>query len=229
MEPTQIDAERLIGRYLAGQLAAHESDAFEQAVSERPELREKTEQLLKLREGLARLREQGELDALLRTPARGRWLSYAAVAAVTAAALGFVLWLNRPLAMPLLASSAGELAGSRLESPPVLHSYVLARTRGGIAATDVGGGKTASLIELRAVPSALPAGARYTVQVRHLDGPERGVIVGRIGRLLAAPDGYVTTYLNLSMLEPGNYELSLTPSPADAASPEADRFVIRLH
>jgi hypothetical protein len=229
MEPTQINTEQLIARYLAGQLPANESDAFERAVSEDPNLRDKTEQVLRFREGLARLRERGELDTLVRTPAPRRWLPYAVAAGVAVAALGILPWLNQPPPLALLARSPSEFATRQLEPPPVLGSYVLARTRGGMALTDVGSGKTVGWIELRAVPSVLSPGARYTVQVRHLDGPARGAIAGQIDRLSAAPDGYVTTYLNLHELEPGDYELSLAPSPAAATSLEADRFVIRVH
>jgi len=74
MDRTQIDAEQVVARYLAGRLPATESDAFERYVSEHPEICNELEQTLKFREGLARLRERGELDALLQEPRPRRWL-----------------------------------------------------------------------------------------------------------------------------------------------------------
>src|SRR5712691_3507721 len=111
MESTQIDARHVIARYLAGQLPDDESDAFERALSERPELRDQTEQTLRFKEGLARLQERGELAALLQPSARNRWLPYAAAAALATVALGTFLWFNLPRSSSaLLARSPSEFA-----------------------------------------------------------------------------------------------------------------------
>jgi len=74
MDRTQIDAEQVVARYLAGRLPATESDAFERYVSEHPEICNELEQTLKFREGLARLR--GFLMLPLRRWRLWLWAAY---------------------------------------------------------------------------------------------------------------------------------------------------------
>jgi hypothetical protein len=227
MDNTQIAAEQVIARYLAGRLPATESDAFERYVSEHPEICDEIEQTLKFREGLARLRERGELSALLREPAQRRWLPYAAAAAVALATLGGVLWLQpRTTAPAVLFLSPNDLAAHQPGSPAILGSYVLVRTRGSSAVTDVklpGAGA----IELKILPSSVSPEARYRVALKRLDGSgSRGA--AQIDAGSVAADGYVTIYVDAAQLPRGNYEVSLVPLLPGHANGDTDRFVIRV-
>src|SRR5438309_3652689 len=210
MESTQLDPGQVIARYLAGQLPA--------------------EQILRFKEGLARLQERGELAALLQAPAPRRWLPYAAAAAIVAAtaivALGALLWLNLSgPATSLLARSPGEFAAYQGQPPPIIGTYVLARTRGSASATDVIVPRTGGAIELRVLPSYPAAG--YSARIRHLD-PPADTIIGQIDAGAVAPDGYVTVYLDSRQLTPGDYEVSLARPAGPGASGTTDRFVIRV-
>lgn len=230
MQSTQTDARHMISRYLAGQLPANECDAFERALSEQPDLRDATEQILRFKEGLTRLHERGELDALMRSPSPRRWLPYAAAAALAILALGGLLWLqisSRAPAMLALSAKAFVTRGENM--PSIVGSYLLARTRGGEASTEVKATQSRGAIELRLLPSALSMDVHYSVRVNRLGESASGTIVGQIDAGPAAPDGYVTVYLNSQQLRPGDYEVSLAPSAASGATAAGDHFVIRVH
>ena len=221
-----MDAEQVIVPYLAGGLPADESDAFEQYVSEHPGICAEIEQALKFKEGLARLRERGELDALLRAPASRRWVPYAAAASVALATLAGLLWLQlRSPAPAILFLAPSELAARHHQTVTVRGSYVLARTRGSANATDVTVPSQPGAIELRIVPSGASNDIHYSVGLRQLHGaaPPTKIEAGPV-----AADGYVTIYVDSSQLTPGDYELSLTPVVSDGSPTESDRFVIRL-
>jgi hypothetical protein len=226
MDATQMNAD-VIASYLAGRLPVSESDAFEQAVADHPEICREVEQTLKFREGLARLRERGELSALLRAPAPRRWIPYAAAASLALATLASVLWLQlRSPAAASLFLSRGDVAAR--QGAAIRGSYVLARTRGGIGGTDVSLPAEAGAIELRIVPSGASRGTRYSASLNRLDGSVGSKSLGQTDAGTVGPDGYLTIYLDGSQLLAGEYELSLTPAVVTTASRGSDRFVIRV-
>ena len=229
MDRTQIDAEQVVARYLAGRLPATESDAFERYVSEHPEICNELEQTLKFREGLARLRERGELDALLQEPRPRRWLPYAAAAALAFVALGGVLWVQQRSSAPaVLFLSPGDLASHHPGAQVILGSYVLARTRGSGGITDVRLPSRAGTIELRILPSDATPDARYRITLERLDGRPDGVRKAQLDAGSIAPQGYVTVYVDSERLTQGDYEISLIPVSPRGATGNADRFVIRV-
>src|SRR5262245_54003562 len=96
-----IDADPLardhsVARYLAGQMDEAEVAEFEAQYAQDPEVVRDIERTLRLKEGLAELKERGELELLLRSRAASRWYSrpavgLAAAAAISALAVG--VWL----------------------------------------------------------------------------------------------------------------------------------------
>jgi hypothetical protein len=225
MSSTQINVAETIASYLAGRLSASEAEAFERQLSEHPEVRDEIELTLKLKEGLTRLNERGELKGLLQAPPARRWLTYAAAATVAIATLGAVLWLQLRSHTPaVLAQSLKELAAPHHELPSVVATYVLARTRGGAPAAEVplpdGGGA----IELRVLPSVFSPTALYRAGLRRVGG----VKIAQIDAALAAPDGYVTIYVDSRALTPGEYEVSLAEAVPQGTNANSDRFVIRV-
>lgn len=225
MDPTQIDAEHTIERYLAGRMTSSQSEAFEQYVSEHPDIRGQLEETLKFREGLARLRDRGELDELLRRPPHRRWLAYAAAAAVAIVAIG--LWLRSP-ELPVLARSPAELALQRHGHPGILATQVLARTRGTAEVTTVQLPSDPGLIELRMVPSVLRSGTRYRVRLNRLNGPSGRTDFGLLEGVPQGTDGYVTIYIDRAPLIAGDYEVSLSGTGSDGEAVEGDRFLVRF-
>src|ERR1700688_2739021 len=229
MESTQIDARHVIPLYLAGQLPAKERDAFERVLSEQPELRDQIEQILRFKEGLARLHDRGELDALMRAHARRRWLPYAAAASVAIVTLGGLLWSQVSSRAPaFLALSPQGFAIHGHAAPSILGSYVLARERGGAPRTELKAPQVPGAIELRVLPSTLSTDVHYSVRVSGIGDSGNGRIIGRIDAGSVAPDGYLTIYLDSQQLTPGDYEVSLAPSATSATAANSDRFVIRV-
>ncbi len=230
MESIQINARQLISRYLAGHLSANESEAFERALSEQPELRAETERFLKFKEGLARLHERGELDTLIHASAPHRWLPYAAAAAtIVIAVLGGLFWFQLSSRAPtLVALSPSQLTARGHEAPPILGTYLLERTRGGASATEVTLPLAPGAIELRIVPSSLASDIKYSVRVSRFGVSTTSAIMGQIDTGFSAPDGYVTVYLDSRQLTPGDYEVLLAPLTPKEATTESDHFVIRV-
>ena len=229
MDVTQINEGHLIASYLAGRLPPGDEDAFEQYVSEHPEICADIEQTLKLKEGLARLRERGELDTLLRVPASRRWVPYAAAASLAVATVAGLLWLQlRSPAPAMLFLSPSELATRHHESVAIRGSYVLARTRGGASLTEVSLPAEPGAIELKILPSGVSNDTRYNVGLRRLRLPNAPSNVEQVKVGPMTPDGYVTVYVDSSQLTPGDYEVSVTPDVSGESPTESDRFVIRL-
>lgn len=223
MAPIRPDTDDLLPRYLTGQLTPAESEVFERALSERAELRGQTELALKLKEGLARLHERGELDAVLRAPPRAVWLPYAAAAAIAIMSLTALAWFFLPgsPSTPLLISPP-QLVSGQHAPPAVVASYVLARMRDRAPPAELGRG---GVVELRVLPSALSPNASYRAQISTAD---RGRVIGQIDAGRASADGYVTLYLDSRQLAPGDYEVSLSPLAKSSPESQADRFPIRL-
>lgn len=227
MDSTHTDAAQLIANYLAGRLPASEMDAFEQHVSRDSGIRSEVEQTLRFKEGLGRLRERGELDALLRAPPPRRWSRYAAAASVAFASLAVALWLQlrSPEPRALLLSSGG----SATQHGPVAGTYNLARTRGSTGSTDVKLPSVAGLIRLRVVPSAdSPPKAGYTVGLRRIDSPTNNPSLVQVKAGPAGSDGYLTVYVDSARLTPGIYELSVAPTVPNGTSAESERFELRV-
>jgi hypothetical protein len=226
MDSTHTDATNLIANYLAGRLSANQMDSFEQDVSRDPRIRDQLERTLKLKEGLARLREHGELDDLLRAPAPRRWSLYAAAASVAFASLAVALWLQvrspGPSILLLSPSSSAQ------EHAPLAGTYTLARTRASTGATEVRLPSKAGLIRLRVVPSAdAVAQPGHTLVLQRVDTqPVR--LMGRLDAGAPGPDGYLTVYVDAGRLAPGIYELSVTPTVPEGSSAPSDRFVLQV-
>lgn len=227
MKSTPTDTEQDLASYLASRLPDRESAAFEERASEHPEIRREIEQTLKFKEGLARLRERGELDGVLRAPGARRWLPYAAAAAVVLATLTSVVWLQRRNSVPeVLFLSPSAVAAHHHRPSPIRGTYVLARTRGSADVIDVRL-LDPGTIELRMLPADVSPDSRYVIDLRRVDRRD-GKHMGRIEGASAGADGYVVVYADSSELTPGEYEISLGEAVPTATHAVADRFVIRV-
>lgn len=229
MDATQTDEEQVVARYLGGRLSDGGSDAFEQYVSEHPEIYAQIEQTLRFKEGLARLRERGELNGLLRAPAPRGWVPYAAAASVAAATVAALLWLQLRRPAPEMLFLAPEAVAARHHQPVAIRgSYVLARTRGSAGLTEVTLPAEPGAIELKIVPSGVSDDTRYNVGLSRLGGPAGAANAEQIEAGPVASDGYVSIYIDSSQLTPGDYDVRLTPAVPEGSRTQSDRFVIRL-
>lgn len=239
MDREQIDGQHLIPRYLAGQLSAAEEAAFEDFAARNPDIYHDIERDLRLKEGLAVLRDRGELDAVVRAPA---WRSYtriatAAVILVTCAA-GLWSYFNGPSRVPappaVLASEVAGLQRRGADLPSLVGSYVLVRSRQANKTIDVQLPLKPGVIQLHIMPEELTA-RRYGVRLTRLIPGRPAASLGEVSGLTPDADSYVTLYVDTAALASGDYEISLSPQPAASADPplpadsgSPDRFILRV-
>jgi hypothetical protein len=227
MDRRQIDSEHIVARYLADQLSPPEAEAFEAYYTQHPGIVREIEYALRLKEGLATLRDRQELDALIHAPRATRWGTTLSVAAVLIAALiGGWTWLGSRSPPPSLAPTLDELVAESKQAMPLGGKYLLVRTRGAAAALQIPIPAQRSALELQMLPSAGAEGAPYTLSLSRLEDGKTTPIDEATG-LTVGPDGLVTTWVDSGALKPGHHTLSLNPAASGTAMP-ADRFVIEL-
>lgn len=227
MDRQRIDDEHLVARYLAGQLSQQEAAEFEAHYAEDPETVREIERVLRLKEGLAVLKERGELDELLRERPRAYWRPALSLAAgLLVIVVGVWMWAGRaPVESPIAATLA-ELTSNG----PLLRtasSHVLVKMRGPAALLDIQLPRERSAIELRMIPSARPENGEFRVQLGKVDPSDQRVIpIGETHAVASAEDGVVVAYLDSAKLSPGQIRVEL--SPQDSGPGNADVFVIEL-
>jgi hypothetical protein len=229
MDRKQIEAEHIVERYLADQLTPADAEAFEAYYLNHPNMVREIEQALRLREGLATLRDRGQLDELMNAP--GQWRRWATplsiAAAITVALVGGWAWLGSTDASPV-AATLEELVADSGTPLPLGGKYLLVRTRGAEAALAVPFPAGRSALELQMLPSAGAEGAPYRVTVSRADADDRSSReIGEVKALGPGPDGLVSAVLDSQALEPGRYAIELAPERSDATVPP-DRFLIEL-
>jgi hypothetical protein len=228
MDRKQIEAEHIVERYLADQLTPGEAEAFETYYLNHPNMVREIEQALRLKEGLATLRDRGQLEELMNAPrSLRRWATPLSIAAAVAVAVvGGWAWLGSTKASPV-AATLDELVADAGAPLPLGGKYLLVRTRSAGEALQIPFPANRSALELQMLPSAGPEGAPYRVTVSLADAEARSREVGEVKALSPGPDGLVTTVLDSGSLEPGRYTVELASEQSDATMPP-DRFLIEL-
>jgi hypothetical protein len=175
------------------------------------------ETTLRLREGLATLRERGELASLLRPISRRRApVVWGLAAALAGVAVAGALWIRPapPSAEILTAAPPSPLGAG--------HVYTLVTTRGssdGIAVTNPADGQP---VEFRLIPDIKSSDRVYRVTLARPGADGRPVILAAIDRLAARVDGFVSVFAAPAGLAPGHYVLSIAPEAGHAGSPPTE-------
>jgi hypothetical protein len=214
--------------YIVGRLSDDESHAFEDRLLDDPGLVRELEQSLRLREGLARLREQGYFrKAASRTMSVRIWLPALAAAAVAGVALFLGVyrgtWVHRsPGPSPvLMASLESRIAGVE---PLIAAHFTFVSVRG--SSTPDLDLPSAGLIEFRAAPVSRMGAPRYRVTLLRQNQGNALEPLGTVAGVALSRDGYVHGYADAARLEPGSYVLRIEP---DAGVPgPADSFPFNL-
>src|SRR5690349_11516867 len=124
MDRKQIEDEHIIARYLADQLSPAEAEAFEAYYTQHPSMVREIEYTLRLKEGLATLRDRQQLDGLLKAR-RWRWaLPLSIAAAMAGAALGTWTWYGSTSAAPIAAGSLEALMENGQATLPLGGKYM---------------------------------------------------------------------------------------------------------
>ncbi len=227
MDREQIDTQHIIPRLLAGQLTAAEEAAFDDFALRCPEIYREVEQAFRFKEGLAVLRDQRELDNLVRSRS---WRPLAAAAAILLLACGALLWTHfRAARQPVvLAAAPADFMHSPARTVPLVGTYILARSRNPTGSIDLELPARRGIVQLRLLPSN-PGDQRYAAHLTRLPANGRSQLVSELSGLVASSlDLYVTLYIDSSNLPAGDYEISLDPQPAPSVNTPPDRFILRL-
>lgn len=234
MNIASIDADDLTttSRYLAGHLSREEREAFEEQVRRDPETVQTLEATARLKVGLSKLRERGELDELLAPdPWYRRRVTWAAAAMIAVAALGVMLTRQDSMSSrhPLVASSIASLVGPTGVALPVTAKLAVYRKRAGSPDAVIETPTATGAIEMRVLPETVVNSHDYKVTLARVsDDGARLTALSTVEELQPADDGFVTLFIDSSQLRAGQYRLDIASEvPAGSVAP-SDTFLLRV-
>jgi hypothetical protein len=228
---SHIHESELANRYLAGTLSEAERGAYEPEVARNADTLRELEATARLKVGLARLRESGELGELLRPAPWARYrlaLAAAAVLAVIAVSVMVARLGGESIAArPLLAASAVALVDQRGSRLPIANTVALFRKR--VASYDaiIEASPTPRAIELRVLPETLVSSGQYRVTLARMNDAAAPEPVASITKLQPATDGFITLFVDTSRLVAGSYQVDVL-GDEPAGSVAAGTFRIRV-
>jgi hypothetical protein len=226
MDRHTIDNQHLIARYLAGQLDPVESAEFEAHYAKNPDVVRDIERTLRLKEGLAVLEESGELDELLQP--RTYWRPALGLAAgIAVLVVGVWLWIGQATTVSPIVTTLTALTDTHGKPLHVASTHMLVRTRGPATIVDVPLPPQRSAIELQMIPSSRPESGRYRVLLGQVDAANAVAPVAETHATANTADGFVTAYLDSSLLSRARYAIELVPEGA-APGTAGDRFVVEV-
>jgi hypothetical protein len=212
------DLKRL-RNYAAGCLSDHDRLELEERMRHDPVLVEELEQLMRFREGLQVVKDEGYFRAAAPQPKRPSawglkpWLPYLVAAAIAGVAL--VLWQSHiPDSGPLLtASLSKDRAG--VSVPVALHTGFVS-LRGAEAPPEFYP-PAHGPIEFAVRREEAPPNARFRFTLTRTDDDPTKEL-GSIAGLTLGPDHFIHAYAEAARLSPGSYVLRVEPegSPAQA-------------
>jgi hypothetical protein len=207
----------LANRYLADQLPESERREYEALLASSSEAVSELEATARLKVGLERLRDTGELEHLLqRRPRSIPSFVLPLAAAIAAVAIGITLWwstLHRTVAAPLLFASQSSLIERAGHPLPLGVTVALFTRRAGTSVATAERPISPAAVELRILPTSSDRSHRYRLSLSHLR--ETAVeTLAEVGNLTPAEDGFVEVYADAIRLTPGRYEVIVTDEAA---------------
>ena len=224
------DDPAIASRYLADQLTADEREEFETHLLRSPEVAEELEATARLKVGLGKLQDSGELPKLLGAkPLFQRPTFLAAAAFVPLAAIGLLLVRTALMSEPsMLAASAGSFVDESGRELRPGETHALERLRGGNYDLQFALPDSRQAIELRVRPAATGGTAtRYNVALSVIQDGGATVPVTVLKGLRPAPDQHISVFADSALLKPGRYQLVVRLD--GSVSPDAEEiFLIRV-
>jgi len=223
----------LANRYLAGQLTEAERAAFEAELeSNRVTLRE-LEATARFKVGLERLRETGELDAMLRPTSTLRqiFVGIAATVALGVIALSFLLgyFKQSHSSQPILAALPAALVGAQGRALPVAAPIAVFKKRQDSYDAVITLPASPQAIQIRVLPQIGSGAARYRVSLAHLRADRSLDAPASVQHLSPDSDGFVTVFAAASRLIPGEYRLAVSAEDGETEDPtKAESFLINV-
>ena len=222
------DDPTIASRYLAGQLTDSERAAYEADLeSDAGTLRE-LEATARLKVGLERLRETGQLDGMLRTTSTTRqiFVGLAATIAIAVIAASFLLgYFRQPANAPWVAAASAAFVDRQGNALAIGPTVAVFRTREGKLDAAVQLPATRQVIVLRALPESGAPTDLYRLSLARLREDGSAEPSQAVAALRPAEDGFVTVYIDSALLTPGRYRM--TVSSGDSQTPES--FFIQVN
>lgn len=222
IDSARMERSRMVDRYLADELSATESIAFEEYLLEHPETQAEIDAVRRMKLGLATLRERGELDDLVcgrRGISRGPAFALAA-SVLVAISIGFVLWADR--GPTLVAASLDGFAASRHSLPAA--DVMLVHTRDSVR-LHIDRPQEGQLIAFT-IPTGRDGGtAPIDVEItREATEEALGVVRG----LRESADGELTVYFDARAAGPGDYRVRILPNGDEIVPDGMEDFLITV-
>jgi hypothetical protein len=231
MDRKYIDDHHIAARYLADQLSDGEREAFEAYYVDHPDVMQDLEAAARIKVGLVKLHEAGQLEPLLGRAARpSRVLQYSAAAAVLVAVIGLSLFSLRGPAPPtLLAASPAALANDQGIPPPVSRMLTLLAARGSGQEAEIALSATPVITELRLRTNFEHEPPSYRVTLSAIGQDGEATLLGEVRELPGTEEGYAHVFL-ASPRVAGTYSLVLSGEGEgdDAAAGESSTFLIKV-
>jgi hypothetical protein len=221
----------IANRYLAGQLSEAECVAFEAELAQKPEIVRELEATARLKVGLAKLRETGDLAAELRPKPSYRYpLLLALAASIAVAMIGVSIFRGgvESVGPPMLASALSSFADQRVRAAPVSQTFAVFRKRVDAYDATIVLPSTPQAIELRILPETPAESGRYRVSLSRLREDSSLEPAASVLDLRPEADGFVAVFADASRLAPGRYRLVVAGEGAVNELVAADAFRIRV-
>ncbi len=216
MDRQYIADRHVVARYLADQLSDAERGEFEAFCAENPEVWREIEATARLKVGLAKLAETGELEGALAKPQGFGAFAMRHAAGFGAIGVGIAVLIGTVYVMrvPAMGSSIAEVSGRfRSDLPVSTAVYDFMQMRSGEANTDI-----AKEVSLPSAPKAL----HFRVAPQAKSKPPYRAVLRQISdsgsRMIAQVDGlelddghFVSFFVNSAALVSGMYVLTVEP------------------
>jgi hypothetical protein len=209
--------------YLAERLSEADRDAFEEQLVTDPGLVRELEATLRLREGLAMLRDRKQL--VTRWPQRVRMATVAAACGgILLASMLYTGLRTAQPAPPLMAASINALESAAKVPLAVSKRYVFTTARAASAPPifDLPGG---GALELQALTPSTDPASSFHLRLERREN-QATLVVGSLKGLVPDADGFVVAYVDASALRPGDYLLVVEPEVENTSG--AERFAFRV-
>ena len=220
----------IASRYLANQLSEGERAEYEALLTRSASALAELEAVARLKVGLVKLSEDGELPALQARAARATWPRLLALAAAIAVVFLGVEWGHRPgmVSAPLLTVSASFLRDQEGHALPLVATTLIFHRRADTADASIDLPDSRGVLEWRWTSSTGAAHDRYDVVLTKADQGNQAEIVGEVAGLQADASGQVKWYVDSAGLVPGLYKLKLSGHGAPGQPIRTESFLIRV-
>jgi hypothetical protein len=222
------DDATLANRYLAGQLSEPERSALETELVSNPDALRELEATARLKVGLEKLRETGELEALLRPQQSWRSPFVMALAAglgVLVIGAFLVRGMTTDTRAPILASAVASLVDPNGNALQVARTFAVFRKR--VEAYDAVIERPASrqAIEIRVLPETVATPASYRVALSRMRDDETLEPVATVEGVEPGEDGFLSVFADSAGLAPGRYRLTVL----GGSTTSPDTYLIKVN